>query len=256
MQKLTGWDILVVVILLGVAALNGSTAIFLLCVIAFFLWLHVRPRKTIPAVVAPAETKPGCTSEQVDNFANGPEFPLGESGSISLNEDIGYQECKNHFLVHGHSPDRQSSTYGEFEYRLEGTDVFVRELHRYSKFINDPERWSIRDGVVLESQLRKEGLLDDDDIASLKQDVEWVNLRSTRWHGFKYFVVSKNVSTPDARRFFRQELERLRTGFAAFQKLNVKPNVEALQKCGLTWQEFHSLDKVVEQLEGLLGENK
>ena len=157
--------------------------------------------------------------------------------------------------VHGHSPDWQSSTHSEYEYRLEGTDVFVRKLHSYNEFMNDPRLWKIRDGVVLETQLRSAGF-EEDTIASLKKEVAWVNLPSTKWEGFKYFVVSENVPTPEARRFLRQEVERLRIGIAAFEKLGVKPDIESVQKCGITWQEFHSVDKVVGQLEALLVENK
>jgi hypothetical protein len=254
MSKITIWDILVAAGLLGFS-LNGSSTAILLAVIAFFLWLLVRPRKATPAVAIPAETKPGCTPEQVENdSANGDEFPL-DNGSISLNKDIEDRECKNHFRVHGHSPDWQHSSHSEYEYRLEGANVFVRELHCYSQFIIEPEIWKIRDGVVLETQLRGAGF-NEDDITDLKQQTEWTNLPSTSWKGFKYVIISRNVPTPDARRLFRQEIERLKTGIAAFNKLGVEPDIEPLKKCGLSWKEFHSTDKLVDQLKGLLGEEQ
>lgn len=249
-KKLTIWDFFVAAFLAGIA-LNGGATVIVLCIIAFFLWLLVRPRKVAP----PPPVQPAFHEVETPlkpDLSNKNEFLL-PNGEIALDVDIDYHESKNHFHVHGHSPDWSVSVSTEYEYRVEGTDVFVRILHTYSDQCGDMNAWKIRDGVVLETELRDRGF-DDDDIAELKQDTEWKNLAATQWDGFKYFLLSKSLPIPDGRRYFRGEIERLKTGIAAFKKLGVEPDIEPLKKCGLSWKEFHSVDKIVAELKALLGE--
>jgi hypothetical protein len=251
-KKLTIWDFFVAALLLGIA-LNGSATVIALCIIALFLWLNVRPRKVAPPPPVQATSQALKTQPKAD-LLNRNEFllPLGD---ITLDVDIHDQESKNHFHARGHSPDWSGSSSTEYEYRVDGTDVFVRELHSFSEFMEEPEFWKIRDGVVLETELREKGF-DDDGIAELKQDTEWNNLTSTQWGGFKYFLLSKNLPIPDARRYFRGEIERLKAGMAAFKKLGVPPGIEPLKQCGLSWKEYHSADKIVADLKALLVEEQ
>ena len=46
------------------------------------------------------------------------------------------------------------------------------------------------------------------------------------WHGLKYFIISKKLPQADARRYLRQELERLKAGEAAFFKEAEKYGLE------------------------------
>jgi hypothetical protein len=215
-------------------------------IVGNYVWERLKKSRQIRTTTPQPQPK-------LDVVEHKPEFLVGKNIVISLDTDIDNHKSKNHFYVYGHSGDRQASTSSEYEYRLEGADVFVRELHCFNEVMGDMKLWKIRDGVVLETELRERGF-DDDDITHLKRDTEWVNLPSTSWDGFKYFVISENVASSDARRFFRQELERLRTGIAAFKKLGVEPDIEPLRKCGITWKEYHSEDKLVNQLKVLLGE--
>ena len=250
MKKVTIWDVFVTAFLLGIA-LNGSATVTALCIIAFFLWLLVRPHKVAPPLpVHPASH--GVQTQLKTDLPNRNEFLLPH-GDITLDADIDDHESRNHFHARGHSPDWSVSTSTEYEYRVDGLDVFVRILHAYFDQCGEMQAWKIRDGVVLETELRGRGY-DDDGIAELKQDTEWKNLASTQWEGFKYFLLSKSLSNPDARRYFRGEIERLKTGIATFKKLGVQPDIESLKMCGLSWKEFHSLDRIVTQLETLLRE--
>ena len=56
----------------------------------------------------------------------------------------------------------------------------------------------------------------DEIIARLKNQVEWQKLDSWGFRGFKFFLLSKKLPKRDARRFLRQELERLKVGTARF----------------------------------------
>jgi hypothetical protein len=58
----------------------------------------------------------------------------------------------------------------------------------------------------------------DEKIAEFKRQVEWQELDSWGFNGFKYFLLSKKLPNLDARRYLRQELERLKVGTTAFFK--------------------------------------
>ena len=228
-------------------------------IVGNYVWERIKKSRQIPRGDEPNQ---GISSSQsvasqsqpkTELVENKHEFVVGKYCVISLDADIDSYRSKNHFYICGNSDDWQASTSSEYEYRLEGTDVFVRKLHSFNEVSGDTKLWKIRDGVVLETQLREHGF-GDDDITDLKQDTEWVNLPAAKWEGFKYFVISENIAIPDARRFFRQELERLKIGVSAFKKLGVKPDIELLREFGITWGEFHSEDRLLNQLEALLAD--
>jgi len=73
----------------------------------------------------------------------------------------------------------------------------------------------------------KTWLLDvDEKVADLKRQTEWQPLPAHGYNGFKYFLLSKKLPKPDARRFLRQELERLKLGTAGFYKEAEKYGLE------------------------------
>ena len=79
----------------------------------------------------------------------------------------------------------------------------------------------VRDGVVLESDLRarfetrefKFGSVEED-IENLKSRTQWRELTSWGFNGLKYFLLNRSLPAPDARRYLRGELERLKLGNA------------------------------------------
>lgn len=144
--------------------------------------------------------------------------------TAQLDIDLNFRKLPNHFRTdYGFDTYTAESLY---EYRVEGTDVLSRLMTAKSDDIDDQEHYDVRDGVVLESDMLKkaEGRTDyfrtstEERIANLKKEVEWSKMTPMSWHGLKYFIISKKLPTPDARRYLRQELERLKVGTAAFFK--------------------------------------
>jgi hypothetical protein len=64
----------------------------------------------------------------------------------------------------------------------------------------------------------------EEKIANLKLETEWSGIPPLYWNGAIYFIMAKKLSQPDARRFFRQELERLRRGLELSTKELAKLN--------------------------------
>jgi hypothetical protein len=108
------------------------------------------------------------------------------------------------------------------------------------------EEWEVRDGVVLESDIRarheakkfKRGSIDDE-IAELKKRTEWQELTSLSFNGFKYFLLNRSLPAPDARRYLRGELERLKLGHARatqeFAAYGVEPDSSPESIDGWRW---------------------
>ena len=110
--------------------------------------------------------------------------------------------------------------------------------------IGVPEYRDVRDGVILESGIRKRDaesrfhLTDvEENIASLKTDTQWHKMNSISWHGLMYFIISKKLPQADARRYLRQELERLKAGEAGFfkeaEKYGLARNEDSLDRLTL-----------------------
>jgi hypothetical protein len=53
-------------------------------------------------------------------------------------------------------------------------------------------------------------------IQDRQKEVQWQKMESTWGPGLRYFIISKKLSPPDARRYFRQETERLKAGESAY----------------------------------------
>jgi len=207
--------------------------------------------------------------------------------SIDLDVDLQWQPLSNHFRL----DSRVDTSCGKslYEYRIGGTEVFLRLIEDESEDMGRPEEHDVRDGVVQESAIRERSenkrhyvRNPDEKIASLKKQVEWQKLDSWGFRGFKYFVLSKKLAKRDARRFFRQELERLKVGTAEFireaEKYGLekddnsigrlrftegkpRPTDEEIKKLydstesfGITQSEFESGNKIILHLEQLLAD--
>jgi hypothetical protein len=139
-----------------------------------------------------------------------------------LDSDITFQARKNHFRLD--SRFDTVSRDAEYEYKIDGTAVSVRLLHESLEDIGLAKTWEVRDGVVQEADLRKrwkteKGVLErnvDEEISARKKSVEWCVLLPSYLNGLKYFILFKNLPRDDARRFFRQEIERLKLGSSRF----------------------------------------
>jgi hypothetical protein len=230
----------------------------------------------------------------------------GFNESVTLDSDIECQPCLNHFRYHsgGLSLVGFFLRKCEYEYRIDGTKVFVRLLQDFREHLSGKEwdkEWCVRDGVVMELDIRARDAAErnkphfcghnyDEDIyehiASLKRQTEWCELSPMDWIGLKFFILSKHMPPADARRLFRQELERLKLGISLFtkelDKLGVEPDgprpralrrmdgrhspwyddckklLASVSTCGITYEEWlfelRSDKKIVAVLQDLIGQ--
>jgi hypothetical protein len=203
---------------LAVVAFNGGSTIALLAVIAGLLYLIVRRYFSGSKSAGIAISHPEVTEFVVsDSHKDG----IVDRETIELDVDINYRPAPGHFRL-----DTRFDVYGgkhEYEYKIDATSVSIRIVNS----CHDPspenleDEWDVRDGVVLESDLRarneakkfKLGSIDEE-IAALRSGTEWQELTSWAFNGFKYFLLNRSLPATDARRYLRQELERLKLGNA------------------------------------------
>src|ERR1700741_5123603 len=149
-----------------------------------------------------------------------------EKLTVKLDVDFDRRPAVNHFRTTSLHFTRYSSA--DCEYQIDGTSVFCRLIEDWHDEPGVPEYQNVRDGVGLESAIRGgnkptwrdwfHGFNADDEINPVREEVKWHEIEPVSWHGLKYFILAKKLPQPDARRYLRQELERLRTGTAAFFK--------------------------------------
>lgn len=297
--RITFVDVCVVGILLAFAW-KGSATTILLAVIAFSLYLVIRPAPAKPDPALDSEIpSPASETDSDDNiFIVHNEMLRGDvtnKAEIVLDVDISLNPCKNHFRLRSHFDTNVGKS--EYEYRVEGTDVCVRLLNDYGEdYTGGPEwkGWDVRDGVVLENDIRDrresqnqhlpEQLVKavdniSDRTADLTKATEWTELAPMNFGGLKYFILSKRLQTADARRYLRQELERLKTGLNSITqqvaKLGFKPDesrslrlidgqdppteedvVKMWEAAGISPPEFYVGMRLIWILQDLLGDGK
>jgi hypothetical protein len=146
-----------------------------------------------------------------------------------------------------------------YEYRLEQTDVLCRLIENQYEDTGVPKHNDVRDGVIMESEIRKRDSESsfhitrvEDNIANLKTEIEWHKIDSISWHGLKYFIISKKLPQSDARRYLRQELERLKTGtdlfFEEAKKYGLERNEDALDRLKVSAGEDKPSDAEIRKL--------
>jgi hypothetical protein len=231
-----------------------------------------------------AEAETPAASEDDNDFLVTSD---GESHQyVTLDSDINYRPCLNHFRFYS----RYDTAVGnsEYEFRIDGTKVFLRLTQDCSENPGKGDEWEVCDGVVMESDMRARDVKSafrlntvDERIASLKKATEWCELMSSDWKGLKYFILSKKLPTRDARHFFRSELERLKTGVNGFTEELAKIGIErfeglggvrliegrpeptdaditkaweSLPTYGISKMEFFSGNKIIKVLQDLLNE--
>jgi hypothetical protein len=213
--------------------------------------------------------------------------PLSDD-SIELDSDMNYLPSLNHFYYR----HRYETIHGneEYEYRVEGLKVEVRLLHKNHQESGMEQFWDVRDGVLLETDFRERSSKNrfysekiEERVSYLKKALVWTDILPTHWNGVKYFILDKKMPKPDSRRFFRQEIERLKSGSISFireaQKIGfisdetqpfrlrlpegVEPPEEERQKLsdsitafGISYHEFHKAPKLVMDLEKYLASER
>lgn len=182
--ELTSWDALVFGALAALVWRKSAKTI-LLAVIAYLLYLLVRSqlsRRGAVPIISPDDN----------------EFLVDDDGlshaTVDLDTDINYQSRKNHFRLD--SRFDTVSRDAEYEYKIDGTKVSVRLLHESLEDIGLPKVWEVRDGVLLEAELRERLKTNmtfsgqearEEEIADRKRALEWHEMLPTYFNGLKVF---------------------------------------------------------------------
>ena len=211
--KLTIWDALVLGVLAALVW-GKSAQTILLAVIAYLLYLLVRSQLSRPAATPIISVDENEFLVDDDGLAH---------ATVDLDADINYQSRKNHFRLD--SRFDTVSRDAEYEYKIDVTTVSVRLLHESLEDIGLPKVWEVRDGVLLEAELRERletkmtfsgQEAREKEIADRKRALEWHEMLSTYFNGLKYFILWKNLPRDEGRRYLRQEMERLKLGSNRF----------------------------------------
>jgi hypothetical protein len=230
-MKLRFYDWVFFLVLVAVAV-SGGTMIILLAAIVGLLYLIVRlyvtKSRTVPTATALSEEDDEFVVSDSQN-QSGTNYTAG----ITTDVDINHRQAPGHFRLE--SQFDLESGKAEYEYKLDGTSVFIRLLTSYDwgESTHFTDEWEVRDGVVLESDMRarwearefKWGSIDEK-IADLKKQTEWTALAPWSFNGFVYYLLNRALPAPDSRRYLRQEIERLKVGNAKAIQESAKYGIE------------------------------
>lgn len=240
--------------------------------IGAFIYVRFAAKETDAEIAV----SPNATAETEEDFAGDEEerrFVIESDNDFERHVDLD-EPCLNHFTYYNRYEIYSGES--EFEYHVDGTRVFVRLLQHYSQDPGEPEKWNVRDGVVMEFDVRSRNedeaanpalpreIADalrafsgsiDEQVAQLKKQTEWCELLlmgvsaggedrfgapGSHLVGLKYFILSKRVPPADARRLIRREIERLKMGAGVFTKEAAKLGLEPGSDYGLKPIDGHS----------------
>lgn len=121
--------------------------------------------------------------------------------------------------------DDPHHNYLTYEYKISAipTEIYIRLLESSH---TPPEEYSVRDGVVLESEIIKRGPAHD--LENLKRQVEW-HKANFIWGHFEidFFILSRHpeiISPEDYRKFLRQSVERIKKSVVKVEEAVEKDN--------------------------------
>ncbi|MFA5829953.1 MAG: hypothetical protein WC843_05710 [Candidatus Gracilibacteria bacterium] len=122
--------------------------------------------------------------------------------------------------------------YSTIEYKIsdDPINLKMRTIELFHEFIGGKSD-SIKDGVVLESELRKDKFNNQERIDDLKKEVEWSNVVIFGNPEVNLYILSKHpeiISKDDYRKFLRQSIERIRDGVAKVKEI-VKTDFHGLE---------------------------
>ena len=117
-----------------------------------------------------------------------------------------------------------------FEYKISANpvEIYMRTLESSHE---PPLVYSIKDGVVLESELKKKDLIFSDRIKNLKKEVEWSKASLIGNYEVNLYILSKHpeiISKEDYRRFLRQSVEKIKVGVLRVEEA-IKENTHGLE---------------------------
>ncbi len=120
------------------------------------------------------------------------------------------------------------------EYRI-STNPLLLEMRTIELSHEPPKEWSIKDGVVLESEIRNKDFLTpdrmEDRIEGLKRDTEWAKVSLLNNPEVNLYLLSKHpeiIPKEDYRKFLRQSIERIKLGVSKVEEV-IKKDTQDLQ---------------------------
>lgn len=116
------------------------------------------------------------------------------------------------------------------EYKISANpiEIYMRTLESSHE---PPLEYSIKDGVVLESELQKKDMIFPDRIEKLKKEVEWQKISLLGHFEVNLYILSKHpeiIAKEDYRRFLRQSMEKIKIGVIKVEEA-VKTDSHSLQ---------------------------
>jgi len=94
-----------------------------------------------------------------------------------------------------------------------------------------PMEYSIKDGVVLESEIKKKDFVMPDRIENLKKQIDWSKIPIFGNYEVNLYILSKHpeiISIDEYRKFLRQSLERIKDGVSKVKEM-VKKDAHGLE---------------------------
>src|SRR3989344_5151223 len=145
---------------------------------------------------------------------------LEEENSILVDDkydvsDIEFFPEAKKFKVDSSLKDDVFYNYSTYEYKIypDPIEVSVRLLEKSSE---PPKELSVKDGVVLESEMKKDNsFLFKDHLESLSKQVKWNKLELSRAYEVVLFILSKHpeiISPEEYRRYLRHTEQRIKAG--------------------------------------------
>lgn len=116
------------------------------------------------------------------------------------------------------------------EYKISASPVEL-QMRTVELSHTPPKEWSIKDGVVLESELRNNKFNDQERIDRLKKEVEWSKVAILGNPEVNLHILSQHpeiISKADYRKFLRASLERVKLGVSKVEEA-VKNDTHGLQ---------------------------
>lgn len=136
------------------------------------------------------------------------------------------------FKVDGSFDDDYHHNYSTIEYKIsdDPVDLKMRTIELSHKFAGGADH-SIKDGVVLESEIKKTDFVTSDRIESLKKEVVWSKVPIFGNYEVNLYILSKHpeiISKDEYRKFLRLSIERIKDGVAKVKEL-VKKDSHGLE---------------------------
>jgi hypothetical protein len=147
-----------------------------------------------------------------------------------LNSTFDFSPEQKIFKVSSRFTDAFFHNNSTIEYRISTTPVAL-EMRTTELFHEESQEWSIKDGVVLESEIRKNKFQTQERIDELNKEVEWATVPIFGNPEVNLYILSKHpeiLSREDYRKFLRQSIERIKLGVLKVEEA-VKNDTHGLQ---------------------------